>query len=213
MSELHISDEELQAHRGYLFKYMTGDTLATWCEELTHWKRPWCWERLKAGRKGGDRRSGGWMASPTKWTWVWASSRSWWWTGKPGVLQPMGSHRVRHNWATRLNWWQTDELFDSRPLFGRQRPQRKEELGVGMVFASKVTWIWILLMLPSSHVTLSVSPPLSKRRSPRVLGVFAVCIQALTACAQSLSRVQLCATPWTAARQAPLSMGFSSLEH
>ena len=63
-----------------------SNTLATWCEELTHWKRPWCWERLKAGGEGGDRGWDGWMASLTQWTWVWASSRRWWWTGKSGVL-------------------------------------------------------------------------------------------------------------------------------
>ena len=81
-----------------------SNTLATWYEELTHWKRPWCWEKLKAGEEGDDRRWGSWMASPTGWTWVWASSGSWWWTGKPGVLQSMGSQRVGHNWATALNW-------------------------------------------------------------------------------------------------------------
>ena len=58
---------------------------------MTHWKRPWCWERLKAGGEGNDRRWDGWMASPTWWTWVWVSSRSSWWTGKPGMLQSMGS--------------------------------------------------------------------------------------------------------------------------
>ena len=73
-------------------------------EELTHLKRPWCWERLKAGGEGDDREGDSWMASPTRWTWVWASSGSWWWTGKPGMLQSMGSQRVRHNWATELNW-------------------------------------------------------------------------------------------------------------
>ena len=57
-----------------------------WCEELTSWKRPWCWERLKAGVEGDNRGWDGWVASPTQWTWVWASSGSWWWTGKPGVL-------------------------------------------------------------------------------------------------------------------------------
>ena len=56
------------------------------------------------GGEGDDRGWDGWMASPTRWTWVWVSSRSWWWTGKPGVLQSMGSQRVRHNWATELNW-------------------------------------------------------------------------------------------------------------
>ena len=64
--------------------------LAMWCEELTHRKRPWCWERLRAGEEGDDRGWDGWMASPTQRTWVWASSGSWWWPGKPGVLQSMG---------------------------------------------------------------------------------------------------------------------------
>ena len=66
------------------------------------WKRPWCWERL-AGGEGEDRGWDGWMAS-TQWTWVWENSGSWWWTGRPGVLQFMGSERVRHNWETELNW-------------------------------------------------------------------------------------------------------------
>ena len=81
-----------------------SNTLATSCEELTHWKRPWCWEGLRAGGEGDDRGWDGWMASPTRWTWVWVSSRSWWWTGRPGVLWFMGSQRVRHDWATELNW-------------------------------------------------------------------------------------------------------------
>ena len=56
-------------------------------------------------RRGNDRGWDGWMASPTRWAWVWASSGSWWWTGKPGVLQSMGLQRVRYSWATELNWW------------------------------------------------------------------------------------------------------------
>ena len=71
----------------------------TWCEELTYEKRPWCWEGLKAGGEGDNRRWDGWMASPSRWTWVWASSGSWWWTGKPGMLQSMGSQRDGH-WET-----------------------------------------------------------------------------------------------------------------
>ena len=67
--------------------------------------RPWFWERLKAGREGNDRRWDGWMTSPSQWTGVWASSRSWWWTGKPGMLQSMGSQRVGCDWVTELNWW------------------------------------------------------------------------------------------------------------
>ena len=73
---------------------------ASWCEEPTHWKRPWCWERLRAKGEAGDRGRDGWMASPIQWTWVWASSGRWWRTGKPGVLQSMESQRVRHNLAT-----------------------------------------------------------------------------------------------------------------
>ena len=69
----------------------TPNTLATWCEELIHLKRPWCWERLKAGGEGDSRGWDGWMASLTQWTWVWVSSESWWWTGKPGMLQFTGS--------------------------------------------------------------------------------------------------------------------------
>ena len=78
--------------------------LATWCEELTPWKRPWCWERLKAGGEEDDRGWDGWMASPTQWSWVWVNSGSWWWTGRPGVLQSMGLQRVGHAWVTELNW-------------------------------------------------------------------------------------------------------------
>ena len=69
-----------------------------------HWKRRWCWERLKARREGDDRGWDGWMASLTQWTWVWVNSSSWWWTGRPGMLQSMGLQRVGHNWATELNW-------------------------------------------------------------------------------------------------------------
>ena len=65
-------------------------------------KKPWCWERLRARGEGGNRGWDGWVASLTQWTWVWASSRSWWWTGKPGVLQSMESQRFRHNWVTEL---------------------------------------------------------------------------------------------------------------
>ena len=80
-----------------------SNTLATWCKQLTHWKRPWCWERFRAGGEGDDRGWDGWMASPTQRTWVWVNSGSWWWTGRPGMLWFMGSQRVGHNWATELN--------------------------------------------------------------------------------------------------------------
>ena len=84
---------------------------SSWCEELTHWKRPWCWERLKAAGEGDDRGWDGWMASPTWWAWVWANSRSCCWTGKTDKLQSMGSQRVRHEWVTELNWTEALLLF------------------------------------------------------------------------------------------------------
>ena len=76
------------------------NTLGTWRKELTHWKRPWCWERLRAGGEGINRGWDGGMASSTQWTWVWTNSGRYWRTGKPRVLQSMGSQRVRHNWVT-----------------------------------------------------------------------------------------------------------------
>ena len=66
------------------------NTLASWCEELTCWKRPWCSERLEAKEEGGDRGWDSWIASPTQWTWVWVNSGSWWWAGRPGLLWFMG---------------------------------------------------------------------------------------------------------------------------
>ena len=83
-----------------------SNTLATWFEELTHWKTPWYWERLKAGGEGNDRGWDGWMASPTWWTWVWVSSRSWWGTGKGGVLQSKDLDMTE-----RLNWTDNNSSF------------------------------------------------------------------------------------------------------
>ena len=82
-----------------------AETLAPWLpewEKLTHWKRPWCWERLKVRGEGDDRGWDGWMASLTQWTWVWVSSGSWWWRGKPGMLQSMGLQSV--DMTEQLNW-------------------------------------------------------------------------------------------------------------
>ena len=84
-------------------------------------------DRLKdfpSGGEGDDRGWDGWMASPTRWTWVWVDSGSWWWTGRPGVLRFMGLQRVRHDWATELNWtdyksWRKGRVFRSkRTRFG-----------------------------------------------------------------------------------------------
>jgi len=88
---------------------------------------------LSMGGEGDDRGWDSWMASPTHWTWVWVSSRSWWWTGKPGVLQSMGSQRVRHYWATELNWliqtYSTDLWFS-----------RGKGAGGGMNWEFGISW-------------------------------------------------------------------------
>ena len=72
-------------------------------EELTHLKRPWCWERLRAGREGDDRGWDGWMASPTQWTWVWVDYGSWWWTGRPAMLCGSWGHK-ESDMTEWLNW-------------------------------------------------------------------------------------------------------------
>ena len=83
-----------------------AETPILWPPDAKSWL---IWKDPDAGKDWGKEEKGitgwdGWMASPTQWTWVWVNSRSWWWTGRPGVLQFMGSHRVGHDWATELNW-------------------------------------------------------------------------------------------------------------
>ena len=80
-----------------------GSGLGRGCASIKKWVA-WCWERSKAGGERDHRGWGGCMASPTQWTWVWVNSRSWRWTGRPGVLQFMRSQRVRQDWVTELNW-------------------------------------------------------------------------------------------------------------
>ena len=80
-----------------------SNTLATWCRELTYLKRPWCWERLRAGGEGDNRRWHGWMASPTQWTWVWVNSEIWWWTGSRGVFCDSWG-RKESDTTEWLNW-------------------------------------------------------------------------------------------------------------
>ena len=107
---LEIQPVHPKGDQSWVFIGSTGcwswnsNTLATSCEELTHWKRLWCWEVLGAGGKEDDRGWDGWRASPTRYTGVWVNSGSWWLTGRPGVLPFMGLQRVGHDWATGLNW-------------------------------------------------------------------------------------------------------------
>ena len=84
-------------------KWKLSNTLATWCSELIHWKRPWCCERLRAGGEGDNRGWDGWMSLPTQLTWVWVDSNSWWWTGSLVCCSSWGCW-VRHDWVTKLKW-------------------------------------------------------------------------------------------------------------
>ena len=88
-----------------------SNTLATWCKELTHLKRPWCWERVRAGGEGDDRGWDGWIPLPTQWTWVWVNSRSWWWTVR------------RH---IRCYWQNRGTALNPLPLLHRHGPGTKE---------------------------------------------------------------------------------------
>ena len=85
-----------------------AETPVLWLPHAKSWfiGKDWCWEGLGAVGEGDDRGWDGWMASPTRWIWVWINSRSWWWTGRPGMLQFMGSQGVGHDWVnwTELNW-------------------------------------------------------------------------------------------------------------
>ena len=81
-------------------------------QRADYWKRPWCWEGLRAGGEGDYGGWAGWMASLNQWTWVWVDSGSWWWTGRPGVLQSMGSQ----SWTRLSNWteqsWRRMQLWN-----------------------------------------------------------------------------------------------------
>jgi len=102
----------------YMFQYF-GHLM--W-RELTHLKRPWFWERLRAGGEEEDRGWDGWMASLTRWTWVWVNSGRWCWTGRPGVLRFMGSQRVGHDWATELNWTLVIDWFRLKNMISLKTP-------------------------------------------------------------------------------------------
>ena len=109
-----------------------SNTLVTWCKELTHWKRSWCWERLRAGGKGDNRGQDVWVASPTQWTWVWVDSGSWWWTGRPGVLRFVGSQKVGHDWVTELNFFKMTVIIS---LY----PDKSYEIWVNKILTTKFT--------------------------------------------------------------------------
>ena len=119
-------------------------------QRADHLKRPWCWERLKVGEKGDDRGWDGWMASLTQRTWLWVNSGSWWWTGRPGVLQSMGSHRVRHDWPT--------ELKTARLLCPGDFPGKNSRVGFHFLLQGS--------FLPKDQTCVSCIGKLSHKQSP-----------------------------------------------
>ena len=129
---------------------------ATSCIELIHWKRLWYWEGLGSGGEGDDRGWDGWMASPTRWMWIWVNSGSWWWTGRPGMLQFMWSQRVGHDWATELNWTELNaarirsestalSLPGSRTFSGSPLPTWKLKLCSKDIFLRTMIKAWLKL--------------------------------------------------------------------
>ena len=131
-----------------------SNTLATWCKKQTHLKRPWCWERLRAGREGDDKGWDGWMASSTQWTWVWVNSRSWWQTGRPGMWQSVGSQRVRHDWETELNWTEHCEQASSwntlhPPWCFKSSSTRCPSVSWWVMSTQIPWWMWHLLGFPN----------------------------------------------------------------
>ena len=115
-----------------------SSTLATSCEELTHWKSLWCWEGLGERGKGDDRGWDSWMASPTRWTWVWVNSGSWWWTRRPGVLRLMGSQRVGHDWAElNISWCSTARKENTR----QKDWKRLSLLSLSLIMEDIITYV------------------------------------------------------------------------
>ena len=106
------------------------NTLVTWCDESTHWKRPWCWETLKAGGKGDGRGWDGWMAPSTQRTWVWAKSGRQWRTGKPGMLPSTGSQRIEHDWVAerrQFHTWTPHGFHGHLITFGMSLPSSQKK--------------------------------------------------------------------------------------
>ena len=150
----------------------SSNTLATWCEELSHWKRPWCWERLKAG-EGDDRGWDDWMASSSQWTWVWAKSGRKWRTGKPGALQSMGSQRVRN----------TEWLKNNSIHLGRLRSPLS------------TTWEFLLIQTLGSITTCS---PSDSEAAPLHITLQRLCFQW---CSRSKANYETLWCPCNAASQ------------
>ena len=130
-----------------------SNTLVTWCEELTHWKRPWCREGLKV-REGDDRGWDGWMASPTRWTWVWINSGSRWGTGRPGVRRA-AVHGVAKSGIQLSDWTElrSEQKHDTRDLTFYQYVK-----GLYLLISNSAFSSILLLLLSCSVMSDSLQP-------------------------------------------------------
>ena len=170
---------------------------------LTALKRLWCWERLRAGGEGDDRGGNGWMASLTQWTWVWVNSGSWWWTGRAGVLQSMGSHRVGYDWVTKLSWTELNWANGCDDHI----------LHFAAVAAKSLQSCPTLCDPRDGSPPGSLIPGILQARTLEWVAISFSNAGKWKVKVKSISSVQLFPTPWTVAYQAPPSMGFGRQEY
>ena len=141
----------LSIHWKNWFWSWSSNTLATWCKELTHWERPWCWERLKAGGEGDDWGWDGWMASWTQWTWVWANSGREWRTGKPGVLQSPGS-QSQTQLATEQSMTNNANSLDSSQHTAWDKDVASMQKSQPLIFSYPWLWCWYSSRISLNHL-------------------------------------------------------------
>ena len=145
--------------------FYIGETPVLWPPHAKSWfiGKDWSWEGLGAGGEGDDRGWDGWMASLTQWMWVWVDSGSWWWTGSPGVLWFMGSQRVRHDWATELNWkpkfipqlvlWGIVILYKAMKALVKDSMHLLSQLLPLMGKSSVLGYVWLLQLICRNSTT------------------------------------------------------------
>ena len=137
-----------------------SNTLTTWWKEVTHWKRSWSWEILRARGEGDEKEWDDWMASLIQWTWVWASSGSWWWTKKPGMLQSRGLQKVTDDWETELEWIWTALAISARDqLSGYEEDPWSQGFSAVYLSHSPISWsLWTQEDTPRQPLNIQIKP-------------------------------------------------------